>query len=96
LLTVILYYNRCNKTFILIPLVGLLILLVLFFIGWTIMGGYYTFPLRTNNDTQYENPSLPTYCHPVLYWMSFVILIIYFVVLSVAGIDFVSVICSSD
>ena len=70
-----------------ITILCLLTVLLTFELAWSIVGGVYTFPLRKNNITQFENPNLPAYCNPVLYWMSFVILIIYFSVLALMGVD---------
>ncbi len=70
-----------------IPVIILLVLLVIFLFIWSIVGGYNTFSLGENNITQYDNPNLSTYCNPVLFWMSFVIIIIYFSILALLGID---------
>lgn len=95
-----LFIVRCEKsvpTAIKIVLVIVLVLLALFQVAWGIVGGYYILPLRKNNNiTQFENPQLPTYCQPILYWMSFVILIMYFSALSLAGVDAVSMLPGSS
>ena len=79
--------KKNTSRYLTIPLITLLALLGLFEVTWGTLGGYYTIPLRKNNITQFENSQLPTYCQPILYWISFVILIIYFSVLSLAGVD---------
>lgn len=96
LLVTVFWLERCSSRIITVPLVILLILLVLFQIAWGMAGGYYTLPLRKNNSTQFENSQLNTYCHPVLFWISFVILIIYFSALSLAGVDAFGMLPSSS
>lgn len=96
LLVTVFWLERCSSRIITVPLVILLILLVLFQIAWGMVGGYYTLPLRKNNSTQFENSQLNTYCQPVLFWISFVILIIYFSALSLAGVDAFGMLPSSS
>ena len=85
------YSKKCSTWF----LIFLLVMLVLFEFVWGIVGGVYMSPLRENNITQFEDSDLPTYCHPVLYWISFIILIIYFSALSMMGVNIYGfIVCS--
>lgn len=88
--------QRCKHNPIVSAAVIVLILLAVFHIGWSIFGGYHTFRLQRNNSTQYEDPSLSTYCHPILYWITFALLIIYFVLLAAAGINIATIFSQSD
>jgi len=87
LLFIIYRSDKSKASAIKIPVIILLVLLVIFLFIWSIVGGYNTFSLGGNNITQYDNPNLSTYCNPVLFWMSFVIIIIYFSILALLGID---------
>lgn len=85
------YSKKCSTWL----LIFLLIVLILFELVWGIVGGVYTLPLRESNITQFEDLDLPTYCNPILYWMSFIILIIYFSALSMMGVNIYGVVASS-
>lgn len=86
--------KKINETYLLSAAIAL-ILVILFHFGWSIFGGYQTFPLRKQNDAQYDDPNLSTYCNPILYWMTFSILIIYMVLLALVGINVASL-CIDD
>lgn len=88
--------HKCKPILVLVPPTILLSLLVLFQIVWGIVGGYYTLPLRTNNATQYDTPNLPTYCHPTLFWITFVILVVFYIALAIAGINACSLFSSTE
>ena len=82
--------KKINETYLLCAAIAL-VLVTLFHFGWSIFGGYQTFPLRTQDETQYDDPNLSTYCNPILYWMTFSILIIYILLLALAGLNVASV-----
>jgi hypothetical protein len=62
-------------------------ILTAFYFAWGVAGGIWVFPLSNDNTTQFENSQLDTYCDPILYWISFSIIIVKGCVLITMGID---------
>ena len=87
-------YKLCRSSILQWSVIILAILFGSFLFIWEIAGSIFVFPVRTNNATQYNDSTLNTYCHPILYWISFSICIIFYCLLAIGGANVAGIVTS--